>query len=109
MLLVCITIAVQAQNWSTHKNIELAFIFGSYAKGETHAQSDVDLFVLGNIQSMQLSDIISQVEEEIGYIEINGLSAVHLLAESYTSTQSSQMIISLATIPPIFIQFGIMA
>ncbi|MBL6991607.1 MAG: nucleotidyltransferase domain-containing protein [Bacteriovoracaceae bacterium] len=52
-------------------DIELAFIFGSYALGTTHAQSDIDLFIIGNISSMKLSAIISDIQDDIGLIEIN--------------------------------------
>ncbi|OFZ47689.1 MAG: hypothetical protein A2381_06770 [Bdellovibrionales bacterium RIFOXYB1_FULL_37_110] len=51
-------------------NIEFAFIFGSFAKDETHAGSDIDLFILGDIPSKQISDILFTFEKSIPY-ELN--------------------------------------
>ncbi|MAE58416.1 MAG: hypothetical protein CME69_06020 [Halobacteriovorax sp.] len=50
--------------------IESAFIFGSYAKGETHAGSDLDLFIIGDISVRKLSNLLWEAQKEITY-EIN--------------------------------------
>ena len=51
-------------------SIAVAFIGGSYAKGEEEAWSDIDLFVVGEIGSRALADIVSKAQEGLGR-EIN--------------------------------------
>lgn len=51
-------------------NIEIAFIFGSYAQGEQDSISDVDLMIIGNPDEDLLISKISQLENQIGR-EIN--------------------------------------
>lgn len=46
-------------------DIELAFIYGSYAKNSENMESDIDLFVLGDIPSKDLQKIISVLETEV--------------------------------------------
>lgn len=53
-----------------NKDIEVAFIYGSYAKGSERISSDIDLMVIGDISSKKLSKILSGVKEELGR-EIN--------------------------------------
>jgi len=48
--------------------IELAFIYGSVARDEETESSDVDLFVVGEIDEDELHEIVSQVEKDIGRI-----------------------------------------
>ncbi len=50
--------------------IEIAFIYGSVAKGEERKSSDIDLFVVGTIEEEELHRLISDIENEIGR-EIN--------------------------------------
>lgn len=50
--------------------IDLAFIYGSVARGEENIKSDIDLFILGNINEIELHYSISEIEKEIGR-EIN--------------------------------------
>ena len=40
--------------------IDLAYIFGSHARGEQHPDSDVDLLVVGNVTRRQLSTAVRQ-------------------------------------------------
>lgn len=54
----------------TEKLIRLAFVFGSLARGQEHAHSDVDLLVLGAIGLRQLTKLLRGVAETIGR-EIN--------------------------------------
>jgi len=42
-----------------------AFIYGSYAKNREDTESDIDIFVIGNISSMNLQEVISGIEAEI--------------------------------------------
>ena len=46
-------------------DIDVAFIFGSGARGEEVADSDVDLFVVGDIDGVLLSQLVGQVEREV--------------------------------------------
>ena len=48
-----------------HRNdIQAAFIYGSYAKNTADLESDIDLFVIGNILSRDLQEIISGIESQ---------------------------------------------
>jgi len=49
---------------------ELAFIYGSVAKGEEREKSDIDLFVAGEIEEEELHKLVSDIKKEIGR-EIN--------------------------------------
>lgn len=51
-------------------SIKIAFLYGSYAKGEESLSSDIDLFVIGNITLKELSRLLSKSKSEIGR-EIN--------------------------------------
>jgi predicted nucleotidyltransferase len=50
--------------------IRCAFIFGSFARGEEHEMSDIDLFIIGNPDSDELGDVIRQQEDVLNR-EIN--------------------------------------
>ena len=50
--------------------ISLAFVFGSIARGETRAESDVDLMVFGTIGLRKLTGLLSGTTERVGR-EIN--------------------------------------
>jgi uncharacterized protein len=52
------------------KEIAVAFIFGSVARNEAGAQSDVDLMLVGSIGLRRLTHLLSGVSEQIGR-EIN--------------------------------------
>jgi predicted nucleotidyltransferase len=47
------------------QQIEVAFIYGSYAANRESATSDVDLFVVGSIPGRQLSSALRPVQAEI--------------------------------------------
>lgn len=53
------------------REIKIAFIFGSYAKGEENSFSDIDLMIIGNpdddLLLSKISDIESQLDREINY------------------------------------------
>lgn len=57
--------------------IRVAFVFGSIAKSEGKAHSDVDLMVIGTIRLRPLSSLLSGVSQRIGR-EINP----HVLSEA---------------------------
>ncbi len=48
------------------KRIRVAFVFGSVARGEEKAGSDVDLMVIGQLGLRDVSRLLSGVEEKIG-------------------------------------------
>lgn len=47
-------------------NIKYAFIYGSYAKGEEKADSDIDLMIVGAIDLDRLDSVISILEKNLG-------------------------------------------
>jgi predicted nucleotidyltransferase len=51
-------------------SIQVAFVFGSYAKGEESTTSDIDLFVVGTITGRELSSLLATARSELGR-EIN--------------------------------------
>jgi predicted nucleotidyltransferase len=50
--------------------IEVAFIYGSYARGEENIASDIDVFVVGAIKARDLSAALAKARSELGR-EIN--------------------------------------
>jgi predicted nucleotidyltransferase len=52
--------------------VDFAFIYGSFAKGVESEESDIDLFVVGNIEEDKLVGVIQSIEKkvkrEINYI-----------------------------------------
>lgn len=46
--------------------ITVAFVFGSIAGGETRAESDVDLMVIGSIGLRRLTALLSGISEMVG-------------------------------------------
>ena len=48
------------------ERIQVAFIFGSIAKGKIDAESDVDIMVVGEIGLRNLSRLLSGIHERIG-------------------------------------------
>ena len=55
---------------SENTQIDAAFIYGSIAKGEETATSDIDLALIGEVPPRELSDLLSDLEERTGR-EIN--------------------------------------
>ena len=50
---------------SSIEGIETAFIYGSYAKSEANAKSDIDLFIIGAIDEDSLLPGINKLEETL--------------------------------------------
>lgn len=48
------------------KGIQKAFIYGSFARGEEKAGSDIDLCVIGSIDEDAFLDLISSLEKKMG-------------------------------------------
>ncbi len=53
------------KNSLNRNKIKIAFIYGSYAKGEESFLSDIDLMVIGEISSKELSSVISMPRKEL--------------------------------------------
>ena len=82
--------------------IDVAFIYGSYAKNSEDAESDVDLFVVGSIPIKDLQAVISNIENKFQR-EINPtVYPVDELQEKYRS--KSHFILSLLKEPKIFLK-----
>jgi predicted nucleotidyltransferase len=47
------------------KKIKFAFVFGSFARGEENAESDIDLMVIGNLGLRDVTRLLSDTEGEI--------------------------------------------
>ncbi len=45
--------------------VNLAFIYGSQARGDAKAASDIDLFIVGNLDELELHRLISQAEGQL--------------------------------------------
>ncbi|MCQ8894489.1 MAG: nucleotidyltransferase domain-containing protein [Methanolinea sp.] len=56
--------------FSNNEAIEILFIYGSFAAGKAHERSDIDLFVVGEIENDDLIASITDTELQLGR-EIN--------------------------------------
>jgi len=61
---------VLVERFSNSKAIEILFIYGSFAAGKAHERSDIDLFVVGEIENDELIASITDTERQLGR-EIN--------------------------------------
>jgi predicted nucleotidyltransferase len=50
----------------TLDGIKHAFVFGSYAKGEENAQSDIDLMLVGDVDIDKLDETMAELEKKLG-------------------------------------------
>ena len=50
---------------SIMKGVDLAFIYGSFAKGEEYKASDIDIMVVGNLADKAINQAISRSEKEL--------------------------------------------
>ena len=46
--------------------VELAFIYGSFASGEAHPTSDIDLMLIGDVSDRELAPSVARVERLLG-------------------------------------------
>ncbi|QZA78131.1 nucleotidyltransferase domain-containing protein [Deefgea tanakiae] len=74
--------SILAQLQSTYPNLLAVYLFGSFAKGEAHAQSDVDLAVLlaGNSEPVALWEvgqaIATVINRDVDLIDLRQASTV---------------------------------
>jgi len=47
------------------RGVELAFVYGSYAKNKENAESDIDVFVVGNIDGKTLSSTLAKTSSSL--------------------------------------------
>jgi len=47
------------------KGIELAFIYGSFAKGEEHPGSDIDIMIVGSASDKEIAPVFSKIEKKL--------------------------------------------
>ena len=52
--------------FSLLKNADFLFIYGSFASGKANVQSDLDVFIVGNVSYDDVIDMIVKKENEIG-------------------------------------------
>jgi predicted nucleotidyltransferase len=52
--------------FGTLPGIKHAFIFGSYAKGEENAQSDIDLMIVGDVDIEKIDERMAELEKKLG-------------------------------------------
>jgi predicted nucleotidyltransferase len=52
--------------FSSLKNVDFLFIYGSFASGKANVQSDLDVFIVGNASYDEVIDIIVKNEKETG-------------------------------------------
>lgn len=48
------------------KGVKFAFIYGSFAKGQETADSDVDLFIVGSVKLDMLDTMLGEIERKLG-------------------------------------------
>jgi predicted nucleotidyltransferase/predicted transcriptional regulator with HTH domain len=49
-------------------NIEYAFIFGSYIRGKLRSESDIDLFIIGEVEEDQILKAVEKIENRVGRV-----------------------------------------
>lgn len=65
LLFRCVGIAAAlVEAVAKKKNIDIAFVYGSYAKGDEDEISDIDLMVIGKISPVELSSLLWNVKKE---------------------------------------------
>jgi predicted nucleotidyltransferase len=61
---------ILTERFGTSGEIEILFIYGSFAAGTAHAKSDIDLFIVGEVSDDDLLSMITETERQLGR-EIN--------------------------------------
>lgn len=92
------------EHLSKVKGVELAFIYGSFAKGEEHAGSDIDVMVVGEASGMELSVAFGKIEEELGRLGGVNYSLYERAEVKQRLTQREGFISAVFSEPKIMIQ-----
>jgi len=82
--------------------VQLAFVFGSVARGDTRPESDVDLLVIGPVGLRRLTQLLSGVAEKLGR-EINP----HVLTPAELKERKQQgdhFVTSVLAAPKLFVK-----
>jgi len=58
-------VALLREKLGTEPGIDVAFIYGSLAAGDDRPESDVDLFVVGDIDGVVLAGLVRELEREV--------------------------------------------
>ena len=84
------------------KEINVAFIYGSYAEGREKRGSDIDLFVIGGINSRKLQGVIASASGRLG----REISPALYSPEEYKrkKREKNHFILSLFSRPKIFLK-----
>jgi len=61
---------ILTEQFARSGEIEILFIYGSFAAGKAHAKSDIDLFVVGEVSDDDLISMVTETERHLGR-EIN--------------------------------------
>ena len=61
---------VLKNNLAVIGNLKIAFIYGSFARGDTTTDSDIDLFIIGDVDEDKLIVTVREIEEKLSR-EIN--------------------------------------
>jgi predicted nucleotidyltransferase len=70
---------------SVRNEIELAFVYGSFASGDYGNESDVDLFVVSDLPGVRLSSKLGPLQQEIG----RSVNTFHLSISEYRRREST--------------------
>ncbi len=77
------------------KNISFAFLFGSYVKGGFQSDSDIDLFVIGEVDEDPVFKAVQKVEETVGReINYHFASKNEFLKKKKTNYFYKEMVVS---------------
>jgi predicted nucleotidyltransferase len=72
--------------------VQLAFIYGSVAAGEDDILSDMDLMLVGEVDLLELSAVVSQLEDQLGrainYLVLTPAELAQRLAEGEPFVQN---------------------
>lgn len=66
-------------------SIEVAFVYGSYARGEETRLSDIDLFVIGTVTGRELSSVLAEARSELA----REMNPVTMAPEEFASKVAS--------------------
>jgi predicted nucleotidyltransferase len=67
------------------ENLEKVVLFGSYARGDYHDESDIDIMVLADIQPEERNNARKKIRNYAGDfdLEYNTVTCLHLICSSY--------------------------